>query len=126
MTKLSVARIFEVSQIATTKAYKDLSPFVDYVNSLADNLVRVLVNGIGLRDNLDCQILKLNMQDQVPQSVFVRRPPLAVYIGGQFPRKPFAYGVSWGVGNSGELILECRFDSPPPASIEVTFVIHFS
>lgn len=57
MAKITISRIFEVSLIATSKAYTELQPFIDYVNSLADNTIRILRNGITLADNLSCSIV---------------------------------------------------------------------
>lgn len=57
MAKITVSRIFEVSLIATSKAYTELQPFIDYVNSLADNAIRILRNGITLNDNINCSVI---------------------------------------------------------------------
>jgi hypothetical protein len=57
VAKITISRIFEVSLIAASKAYTDMQPFVDYVNSLADNTIRILRNGITLADNLSCTIV---------------------------------------------------------------------
>ena len=56
MAKITISRIFEVSLIATSKAYGELQPFVDYVNQLADNAIRILRNGITLGDNINCTL----------------------------------------------------------------------
>ena len=56
MAKITISRIFEVSLIAASKAYTDMQPFVDYVNSLADNTIRILRNGVTLSDNVSCTI----------------------------------------------------------------------
>lgn len=56
MAKITISRIFEVSLIAASKAYADMQPFVDYVNGLADNTIRILRNGITLTDNVSCTI----------------------------------------------------------------------
>ena len=56
MAKITISRIFEVSLIAASKAYTDMQPFVDYVNGLADNTIRILRNGITLSDNVSCTI----------------------------------------------------------------------
>lgn len=57
MAKITISRIFEVSLIAASKAYTELQPFIDYVNGLADNTIRILRNGITLSDNVDCSII---------------------------------------------------------------------
>ena len=56
MAKITISRIFEVSLIAASKAYTDMQPFVDYVNGLADNTIRILRNGVTLSDNVSCTI----------------------------------------------------------------------
>jgi hypothetical protein len=56
VAKITISRIFEVSLIAASKAYTEMQPFVDYVNSLADNTIRILRNGITLTDNVSCTI----------------------------------------------------------------------
>jgi hypothetical protein len=56
VAKITISRIFEVSLIAASKAYTDMQPFVDYVNGLADNTIRILRNGITLSDNVSCTI----------------------------------------------------------------------
>ena len=56
MAKITISRIFEVSLIAASKAYTEMQPFVDYVNGLADNTIRILRNGITLTDNVSCTI----------------------------------------------------------------------
>jgi len=56
VAKITISRIFEVSLIASSKAYTELQPFIDYVNSLADNTIRILRNGITLSDNVSCTI----------------------------------------------------------------------
>ena len=57
MAKITISRIFEASLIATSKAYTELQPFIDYVNGLADNTIRILRNGITLGDNINCSII---------------------------------------------------------------------
>lgn len=57
MAKITISRIFEVSLIAASEAYTELQPFIDYVNGLADNTIRILRNGITLNDNINCSIL---------------------------------------------------------------------
>jgi len=57
MAKITISRIFEVSLIATSKAYTELQPFIDYVNGLADNTIRILRNGITLGDNINCSVI---------------------------------------------------------------------
>ena len=56
MAKITISRIFEISLISASKAYEEMQPFVDYVNSLADNAIRILRNGITLQDNINVRL----------------------------------------------------------------------
>lgn len=78
MTKLSVARVFEVSQVAATKAYGELQSFFEYFNQLTDNLLRVIQNGVGIRDNLDAELKTISLTHGSPTPVAFRKRPVAV------------------------------------------------
>ena len=80
MAKITVSRIFEVSLIATTKAYTELQPFIDYVNGLADNTIRILRNGITLRDNVACSIIDQKFTPGQALQFAVTRRPLGIIV----------------------------------------------
>lgn len=126
MAKLSVARLFEVSQIATTKAFQEMQPFVEYVNQLADNLVRILVNGIGVRDNLDAQLVTLTVSADTPLSVRTNKVPIAALLVRQNPRNPLVTGFAWDIDNDGVLRIEVTFDDSAASQLDVTVLAIFS
>lgn len=126
MTKLSIARTFEVGEIATTKSYEELKPFIEYVNSLADNLVRILTSGISSRDNIDCQIVKLNLKDSTPQSIATTKQPTEVRVQRQIPMTPMVTAFAWQIDNSGALQVMVKYDTPPTTPVEVTLIAQFS
>lgn len=78
--KLSVARVFEVSQIAASKAYGELQPFVSYVNDFTDNVIRVLQKGVGIQDNLDAEIKTASLTHGSGIAVAFRKRPIAVVL----------------------------------------------
>lgn len=80
MAKITISRIFEVSLIATSKAYGELQPFIDYVNGLADNTIRILRNGITLGDNVACTILDQKFTPGQALQFAVTRRPLGIII----------------------------------------------
>jgi hypothetical protein len=128
MTKIRVSSIFDVAQVAATKAYKELSTFVDYVNSLSDPVVQALTNGISFRDNLDCTELNINMPHDTPTAVANKRVPIAVYLARQVPSTPMVTAFSWSIDNDGALSLRVKYDTPPPTNtkIECRFFVHYS
>lgn len=80
MAKITISRIFEVSLIATSKAYTELQPFIDYVNGLADNTIRILRNGITLGDNVACSIITQKFTPGQALQFAVTRRPLGIII----------------------------------------------
>ena len=80
MAKITISRIFEVSLIATSKAYTELQPFIEYVNGLADNTIRILRNGITLADNINCSIITQTMTPNQPLSFAVSARPVGVIV----------------------------------------------
>jgi len=80
VAKITISRIFEVSLIATSKAYTELQPFIDYVNGLADNTIRILRNGITLGDNVACTIIDQKFTPSQALQFAVTRRPLGIVI----------------------------------------------
>ena len=80
MAKITISRIFEVSLIAASKAYTDMQPFVDYVNSLADNTIRILRNGITLSDNVSCTITTQKLTPGQALQFAVNARPVGIII----------------------------------------------
>ena len=80
MAKITISRIFEVSLIATSKAYTELQPFIDYVNGLADNTIRILRNGITLGDNINCSIISQKFTPGTALQFAVNARPTGIII----------------------------------------------
>lgn len=96
MAKITISRIFEVSLIAASKAYTDMQPFVDYVNGLADNTIRILRNGITLSDNVSCTITTQKFTPgQALQFAVNARPVGIIILSSDSPVTSFV----WTPGN---------------------------
>ena len=96
MAKITISRIFEVSLIAASKAYTDMQPFVDYVNGLADNTIRILRNGITLSDNVSCTITTQKFTPgQALQFAVNARPVGIIVLSSDSPVTSFV----WTPGN---------------------------
>lgn len=92
MAKITISRIFEVSLIATSKAYTELQPFIDYVNGLADNTIRILRNGITLGDNVACTITDQKFTPgQALQFAVTRRPVGIIVLQSDQPVTSFVW-----------------------------------
>jgi hypothetical protein len=96
VAKITISRIFEVSLIAASKAYTDMQPFVDYVNGLADNTIRILRNGITLSDNVSCTITTQKFTPgQALQFAVNARPVGIIVLSSDSPVTSFV----WTPGN---------------------------
>jgi hypothetical protein len=96
VAKITISRIFEVSLIAASKAYTDMQPFVDYVNGLADNTIRILRNGITLSDNVSCTITSQKFTPgQALQFAVNARPVGIIILSSDSPVTSFV----WTPGN---------------------------
>jgi len=80
MEKITISRIFETSLVATSKAYQELQPFIEYVNGLADNTIRILRNGITLGDNINCSIISQQLTPGTALTFAVNARPVGVIV----------------------------------------------
>lgn len=122
MAKITISRIFEVSLIAASKAYTDMQPFVDYVNSLADNTIRILRNGITLSDNVSCTITSQKFTPgQALQFAVNARPVGIIILQSDQPVTSFV----WTNGNDTTQV-SGTLTSPATAAFNVKLCVFYS
>lgn len=122
MAKITISRIFEVSLIAASKAYTDMQPFVDYVNSLADNTIRILRNGITLSDNVSCTITTQKLTPgQALQFAVNARPVGIIILQSDQPVTSFV----WTPGNDTTQV-SGTITSPATAAFSVKLCVFYS
>ena len=124
MTKLNIGQLFEISQLQALRDVQVITPFVDFVNSMADNLVRVLRNGVGLRDNVDCEIFAITMTDGIAQKIKTRKTPIGVIVIRQALTQQQIKNFTWLIASDGSTQVTVSFESS--FSTEVTFLAFFS
>ena len=122
MAKITISRIFEVSLIAASKAYTDMQPFVDYVNGLADNTIRILRNGITLSDNVSCTITTQKFTPgQALQFAVNARPVGIIVLSSDSPVTSFV----WTPGNDTTQV-SGTITSPATAAFNVKLCVFYS
>ena len=122
MAKITISRIFEVSLIAASKAYTDMQPFVDYVNGLADNTIRILRNGITLTDNVSCTITTQKFTPgQSLQFAVNARPVGIIILSSDQPVTSFV----WTPGNDTTQV-SGTITSPATAAFNVKLCVFYS
>lgn len=121
MAKITISRIFEVSLIATSKAYTELQPFIDYVNSLADNTIRILRNGITLADNINCEIITQKLTPSTSLTFAVKARPVGIIVlQSDQPVTSF----TWQAGEGNQV--SATITSTWPTSFNVKMCVFYS
>jgi hypothetical protein len=127
LTKLTTSRFFDTGLIGKAASYQELQPFFDYQTQLNDNLIRILINGIGLRDNIDAVVLPISLKPSTPTAFGAVRTPVAVYVGRQQPTTPAITAFVWDMGADGRPIGTLTTADPSfTEALLVTLVIHYS
>jgi hypothetical protein len=121
MAKITISRIFEVGLIATSKAYTELQPFIDYVNGLADNTIRILRNGITLADNINCEIITQKMTPSSALTFAVNARPIGIIIL-QSDQPVTSFVWSPGEGNQASATITSTW----PTSFNVKMCVFYS
>ena len=121
MAKITISRIFEVSLIATSKAYGELQPFIDYVNSLADNTIRILRNGVTLADNINCEIITQKLTPGTDLTFAVKARPVGVII---LQSDQAVTSFVWQTGEGNQIT--AKITSAWPTSFNVKMCVFYS
>jgi hypothetical protein len=125
--KLTISRFFDLAAIAKNETFKSLAGFFDYQAQLNDNLFRILLNGIGIRDNQDASIVQVSLIPNIFSALNIQKKPLAVYIGSQDTIGKAINSFVWYMDNQNQLNVKITtIDQFYTDAINVTLIIHFS
>lgn len=123
MAKITISRLFEISQYLTTKAGQELRPALAYISEFAEVTLRNLRNGLTFSDNLDCEIKQVSVRDGVETiiSIASKRRPSRIYIDRIIDNTFYvvnAYG--WKFNSVGDVVIKVKFDGTPSSSLDIT------
>lgn len=126
MAKLTVSRIFDVAQLAQSKIYNDIKSFIDYMNSFVDNVIRILTNGVTIKDNLAAAMVTIPCRHNKVVSVTLTKRPIAVLLGRQYPTIPQVTSFTWDYIDGTTIGVTPKFDVPTSTdSLDLTFIAFF-
>jgi len=128
MTKLAISRFLEVSKFLATKSGAELQDFITYVSDFADQSLRALRNGVGLRDNMDASVKTVSVKHNTDAVINTdSKTPLAIMCTNKVNSNVnMITAFGWSTNQSGQTVVRVKFDSAPTASIDITLVIYFS
>lgn len=125
--KLTISRFFDLASIAKNEVFKSLAGFFDYQAQLNDNIFRILLNGIGIRDNQDASIVEVSLIPNIFSALNIQKKPLCVYVGSQDTIGKAINSFVWYMDNQNQLNVKITcIDQFYTDAINVTLIIHFS
>lgn len=124
--KLTISSIFDFATVASSKAAQELKIFIDYVNRVVDEVVKVLQGGLTFSDNFQGQQLVVELQHGVETKVAIRRQQVL----GILPLKVLSStdaleSLISSVNQEGQLILVPEFKLASTTKYNVTLFILF-
>lgn len=126
MAKLSISRIFETSKLLATKSGKELSELITYTSELAEQVLRILRNGVTLSDNIDCKVVTYSLSNGTPQEINTDgRTPIGIHIIRTISSSYGWTSTNWYLNDRGAVILTVGFTNSPTAAVETTLVIYY-
>ncbi len=130
MAKITISRLFEISQSLSTKAGQELRPALQYISEFAEVTLRNLRNGLTFADNLDCQIKRVSVRSGVETVVSIDGTKRASRVTVDKVVENTYYVVSafgWKYNSNGDIVIKVTLDGSPPSSLDIVLdiVIHF-
>lgn len=126
MAKITISRIFDVAQIATSKIYSDIKGFIDYMNQFVDNVIRILTNGVTIKDNLAAVQFTIPCRHDKIETITLTKKPTVVFLGRQYPVTPQITSFAWDFIDGTTISVKPKFDSPSStATLDLTFIAFF-
>lgn len=106
MAKLTTSEVYDISQIADTNTYKEVSTFIDYQIDFTRDVVESYYNGLTLNENLKKYSYNLSIAHGVPVTLTLKSPFTLSAIESLYAIR--SYTVSRSTTNS--IILTVWFD----------------
>jgi hypothetical protein len=78
--KFAVTKTFDRSRASASKLLSEAMEFVDWINLFADNVGRILRNGITVADNLDGEYRDVAMLTGVELAIKLPKAPTAILV----------------------------------------------
>ena len=117
--KITSTKLFEVSQIQDEDLRTNIGPLVDYINQLADQLIRMSNKQVNLTDNVACELYTVTLKQNAEKEILVKTPENII---GVTTIKAIANGINgltWSISNSGALKVKCEFVIDKPTIVTV-------
>jgi len=125
MSKITIARIFELSEAMATKSGKELANFLEFTAQLAEQALRALRNGLTFDDNFDAQVTTVEVKHNIPTILATNKTPRGVLVIRQYSIDNALDSFQWYFDNDGNTTVKATFVGSPTDAITLQVVVLF-
>lgn len=123
MAKVTISRLFEISNYLKTQAGQQLSDALNYLSTFVEVTIRNLKNGLTFGDNFLCEVKTVTVFPNVETVILPSSKSPAAQIMVRRVINDTYYTVNsfgWKYNSSGSLVIKLGFDGTPPATSNIT------
>ena len=130
MAKVTISRLFEISNYLKTSAGQQLQDALNYLSNFVEVTVRNLKNGLTFTDNFLCEVKLVSLQNDLETVILPnsKSPVTQIMIKRVINDTFFVMQTfGWKYNSSGSLVVKASFvGTPPPGTnIAVELIIFF-
>ena len=125
MAKYNISRLLETTQLLATEAGGQLKSLISYTSEMAENIARLLRNGLTFRDNFACEIREVSAKHAVDTVIGAAKPVVGVLPVRVLSTSTGLDSFAWYYDEKGRLTVKAGFTGSPTAAQKMTLVLLF-
>lgn len=123
MAKVTISRLFEISNYLKTSAGQQLSDALQYLSTFVEVTIRNLKNGLTFSDNFLCELKTVTVQPDVETAIQTASKSTVTQILVRRVINDVYYAVNsfgWKYNDSGSLVIKVGVSGTPPANTKIS------
>lgn len=123
MAKVTISRLFEISQYLKTPSGQQLSDALQYLSTFVEVTIRNLKNGLTFGDNFLCELKTVTVQPDVETAILPSSKSPVAHIMIRRVMNDTYYSVQsfgWKYDNAGKLVIKVGFAGSPLATTKIS------
>lgn len=125
MAKYNISRLLETTQLLATEAGGQLKELVSYTAEMAENVARLLRNGLTFNDNFSCEIREVTAKHDTDTVVGASKPVVGILPIRVLSTSTGLDSFAWYYDERGRLTVKAGFTGSPAAAQKLTLVLLF-
>jgi hypothetical protein len=128
MAKITISRLFEISQYLTTQAGQELQGALSYLSEFAEVTLRNLRNNLTFADNMSCEIKIVSVLNNTETVVSLQsnRRPVQVLVRRSFNNTYYVIDqFGWKFNGTGQIVVKAVFSGSPSATLSIDLDLVF-